>query len=504
MKKIIKTFAFLFCMGAITLTSCGGGSSANPNIPPAPIESDLKYDKTGKPIFKNVEIDFRSISIGSDGQIQQEIVNRFNEEFDGKIKVNRKQITHEQFSTNVVNTVISDPENAPHIIVGHGQRIDELQTQNIFLPLDNYLEKAKIDFSKEHYYENIINEMYYKEKDGSTKLYGLPLDIHSNVLIARKDIIEENGLTVPTNYEEFININRTLAKKAKEGTYKYRQPKKFDKTMSWNTMAAGSSLYPLYMSIEAYDDEMTYAITGPVQNGADIVNENGLPAWNTDSTVKYFENMRELMYPTDGSLPIIQKKLSYEFIDDFYKGNYVFCSTGPWNIAGYKQIIDSNIGFGANSFEDTMAIIPLSNIFAEKNNPNAHKIVGTSHAFSITKVVDSDTVGAACMVFADWMTKQYTDWLKGGHLPALKSAMQDTNFINDEFYKSIGQYFGKQEDYTLGGKTPFYNEIFGIERNYGLVEVWHQTFNENSQNKTIKQIVDEQYTNTLSLINDLV
>lgn len=389
------------------------------------------------------------------------------------------------------------------MIVGHGQRIDELQTQNIFLPLDGYLEKAKINFSKDHYYENIINDMYYKEKDGSYKLYGLPLDVHSNVLIARKDIIEENGLTVPTNYEEFINVNKTLAKKAKEGKYKYRQAKKFDKTMSWNTMNAGSKLYPLYMSIEAYDDEMTYAITGPVQNGTKIVNENGLPAWNTDSTVKYFENMRELMYPTDGSLPIIQKKLGYEFIDNFYKGNYVFCSTGPWNIAGYKQIINSNIGFGAGSFEDTMAIIPLSNIFAKTDNPEANKIVGTSHAFSLTKTVTSDTVGAACMVFADWMTKQYKDWLKGGHLPVLKSAMEDEEFINDEFYKAIGKYFGNQKNYTLGGKTPFYNEIFGIERNYGLVEVWHQTFNENSQNKTIKQIVDEQYTNTLSLINDL-
>lgn len=502
MKKIINYLAFLLSIGTITLSSCGG-SSDKPITPPAPAESDLKYDENGNPIFKNVEIDFWSISIGSDGQIQQEIVNRFNEEFDGKIKVNRKQITHEQFSTNVVNTVISDPENAPDLIVGHGQRIDELQTQNIFLPLDGYLEKAKINFSKDHYYENIINDMYYKEKDGSYKLYGLPLDVHSNVLIARKDIIEENGLTVPTNYEEFINVNKTLAKKAKEGKYKYRQAKKFDKTMSWNTMNAGSKLYPLYMSIEAYDDEMTYAITGPVQNGTKIVNENGLPAWNTDSTVKYFENMRELMYPTDGSLPIIQKKLGYEFIDNFYKGNYVFCSTGPWNIAGYKQIINSNIGFGAGSFEDTMAIIPLSNIFAKTDNPEANKIVGTSHAFSLTKTVTSDTVGAACMVFADWMTKQYKDWLKGGHLPVLKSAMEDEEFINDEFYKAIGKYFGNQKNYTLGGKTPFYNEIFGIERNYGLVEVWHQTFNENSQNKTIKQIVDEQYTNTLSLINDL-
>ena len=45
---------------------------------------------------------------------------------------------------------------------------------------------------------------------------------------------------------------------------------------------------------------------------------------------------------------------------------------------------------------------------------------------------------------------------------------------------------------SLGGKTPFYNEIFGIERNYGLVEVWHQTFNENSQNKTIKQTYYEK------------
>lgn len=76
MKKIINYLAFLLSIGTITLSSCGG-SSDKPITPPAPAESDLKYDENGNPIFKNVEIDFWSISIGSDGQIQQEIVNRW-------------------------------------------------------------------------------------------------------------------------------------------------------------------------------------------------------------------------------------------------------------------------------------------------------------------------------------------------------------------------------------------------------------------------------------------
>ena len=54
MKKIINYLAFLLSIGTITLSSCGG-SSDKPITPPAPAESDLKYDENGNPIFKNGE-----------------------------------------------------------------------------------------------------------------------------------------------------------------------------------------------------------------------------------------------------------------------------------------------------------------------------------------------------------------------------------------------------------------------------------------------------------------
>ena len=105
MKKIINYLAFLLSIGTITLSSCGGNSD-KPITPPAPAESDLKYDENGNPIFKNVEIDFWSISIGSDGQIQQEIVNRFKMNPDCK-HFSIVEITKEEFLQGI-NNILND------------------------------------------------------------------------------------------------------------------------------------------------------------------------------------------------------------------------------------------------------------------------------------------------------------------------------------------------------------------------------------------------------------
>ena len=48
--------------------------------------------------------------------------------------------------------------------------------------------------------------------------------------------------------------------------------------------------------------------------------------------------------------------------------------------------------------------------------------------------------------------------------------------------------------------TEYYSEVYGLEMNQGLNEVWHQTFNTQTQGKSIADIVDEQYRNSISII----
>ena len=102
----MKKMPFLLLSGAaLALAACqpggvpglGSSSSHDENHSEAPAssseesDSDLTYDADGNPVFENVELDFWSISIGSDGLIQQDIVDKFNEEYAGKIHVNRAE-----------------------------------------------------------------------------------------------------------------------------------------------------------------------------------------------------------------------------------------------------------------------------------------------------------------------------------------------------------------------------------------------------------------------------
>ena len=344
MKKVSIISQLLLPLMILSGCNNGGGNNSgnNPNsnnnnividTPSVDIKSDLEYDAEGKPVFKNVVLNFWSISIGADGAAQNEIVERFNEEFKGQIKIERQEKRHDQFDNALVSTITTDPKNAPDIVVGHGEKLAELQMQNIYQPLDAHIEAAKLDFSKDNYFENMMSHNLFMTSSGEEKLYGLPLDAHANVIVARKDIIEKNGYKVPTNRVEFEEVCKGLALKADQGKLKTRKSKSFGGT-SWTTASAGTRLYPFYASIEAGDDKFTYGLTGPMQNGSALVDENGLPAWNNAQTASYLQMFRNWMYPTDGSFPIIQQNLGYEFADGFYQGNYIFCNTGPWNIAG--------------------------------------------------------------------------------------------------------------------------------------------------------------------------
>ena len=505
MKKTKIIYSLLLASLFATSVSCTAKTPSN--NPPVDgggdknaLVNDIKYDEEGNPIFDGVELDFWSISIGSDGMIQQRIVDKFNKEHLGEISVARREVRHDEFSNTVVNTINVDPKHAPDLVVGHGPRVAELKSYNIFNKWDEAIKYSKIDFNRDHYQKAVMDDFYYD--DG---LYGIPLDCHSNILIYRKDIILQNGLAIPSNFDEMVEVCKQLAQKAKAGTYQFRTSASFSAgDISWQTKPAGTNLYPYYMCIEALDDEATYALTGVLQNGGKIVNEKGLPAFNTPEVINYFKRMRTLMYPTDGTLPIISETNPTEFIDQFYKGELVFASTGPWNLNGIKDTCNSKIGFGQDSFKDTVGVLPLSNMFAfDTTKEYAKTICGIAHAFSLSKTCTSATEAAAAAVFVDWMTKQYTEWLKGGHLPSLVSGMEDQEFLNSDFYQSIGQYLGNPANITLGGRTKYYTETFGSETNNGINEIWHQTFNTNTQNKTIEEIVEEQYKRSLALIADV-
>lgn len=474
-----------------------GGNSSNQDIidgPSVEVKTDLQYDADGNPIFKNVVLNFWSISIGYDGSVQNNIVDRFNEEFKGKIKVERQEKRHDEFDNALVSTITTDPKNAPDIVVGHGEKLAELQLQNIYQSLDQHIEAAKIDFSRDNYFENMMQHNLFKNSNGEEKLYGLPLDAHSNVIIARKDIIEKNGFKVPTNRVEFEEVCQGLALKAEQGRLKTRKSKSMGGTV-WTTVSQGTRLYPFYASIEAGDDKFTYGLTGPVQHGSALVDEDGYPAWNNSETAAYLKMFREWMYPTDDSFPIIQPNLGYEFIEGFYQGQHIFCNTGPWNVAGiYNTIENAALGFGPGSAESTLAVIPLQQLFTDDTSKDySYSTVCSSHSFSIPVTVTSQTKAAAAMVFADWMTKQYTEWLGAGHLPTLKSAYEDESFLNSDAYLAYGKDFGNPQYFTTGGKTRFYSESYGNEGTWGLCEAWRQALNPQTQNKSIEEILNDQF-----------
>ena len=178
----------------LALTSCGGGQNTSSQSSSDMVDNgDLQFDENGSVIFDNVELDMWSVTTGDDANTQDEIIATFNQMYQGMIKVNTTHTSRYDLETLLTSTMEFDKENAPDIFFSHGSRVSEYVDRGWLLPLEPILEKGDILIDKDDFVESLLSSTTV---DG--KIYGLPQDVHSSVIVVRKDILDKNGLAMPS------------------------------------------------------------------------------------------------------------------------------------------------------------------------------------------------------------------------------------------------------------------------------------------------------------------
>lgn len=437
--------------------------------------NDIQFDTFGDPIFtdekgKGIRLKVECVLDDPDFAYLKEVNNMFNDYYrNSGLQADLSSVNTGVFYTQLANKINTDPKNAPDVIIFHSERLTYFASQNILVPMDKTFELLgeNNEFTVDNYLENVIAECY--DKEGT--LYGVPLDVHSGVWFVRKDIIEKNGLKMPSTKAEFEAVCAALMEKKAAGTLWTRDmtavknkidalDDKFDtakinqiREEAWKQVGPETDFYPVEMSGADNIESGWIPQSAILQNGGQLSKADGTPAWEKSTGLK---SMLEMVEGWQGKY-IGENRDSQTIFKNLGNGNAIFGCEGPWLIVKNLNDFDNYLG------EGSLGILSLSGLYADDaTSATANLIYGVGHAFSITDTVAnaSGTHRVAAALYAKYMTENAIRYTASGHIPACKSVLNSKEYKESEAYNRYLKYMGQPEDYVMLGNTPFFSPVY--------------------------------------------
>ncbi|MCC8136898.1 MAG: extracellular solute-binding protein [Clostridiales bacterium] len=131
-----------------------------------------------------------------------EVIERFNEDYDGVYHVTAITTNLEEYYTKL-NSLVAAGDTPDVFIVSPGPNFDVYVDPGIAAPLDEYLEADgwKETFSS----DAVFSQMTYDDS-----IYAVPLNIAAACVFYNTEMFENAGVEVPTTWDEFLEVCQTL------------------------------------------------------------------------------------------------------------------------------------------------------------------------------------------------------------------------------------------------------------------------------------------------------
>lgn len=493
MKKLLALILTL-CLLVIPLTACPEPPDDGGNTLEG--DGDIVRDADGNIVYDNVKLTMWSVTTGDDAATQDAIVEQFNQMYKGMIEVEVVHYSRYDLESLLSNTMQFDQENAPDILFNHGSRSTEYNDRGWLQEVDFFFEKSGALYDKEDFVPSLLESVTI---DG--KAYGMPIDCHSTVLCIRVDILEKNGLKIPTNYAELVEVCDKAAELAANNNLWIRGEN--SEGYSATEWRKASTAVPYTAFPMSFGDMWVHEFVGytaALQNGASFVGADGMPSWNTDAAAGGITTLKEMIFPTSTSVNkhALSKDYgsSYDVGDaPFLKGECIFKLQGPWAWQKELQTFDTMMGKDGGS--SNIATRSISNLFAkDASNANASKIKGEGHAITLMKTVKSYTKACAATLFMEYMaTNSGIEWAKRGHLPAVRSVAASSDYTSNPAYDAYVKYWGTPEDYVVIPPTKYYSYVDTYFKN-----AVQKALAGSYKDQDVKGLLDEQYRDCVEYI----
>ena len=435
--------------GNVPTTSGGGApsTSVKPNDPileTDSIKDDVTKDADGLVEFdEEVQIRVWSI-IGDPDQVKfQAIVDQFNEDYLGEIKVNITYQGHFDYYTALDTTWKNDFESFPDVCFMHNEKTTEYAAKGYLYPLDSLYDRAGVPMDFTDVYENIDRVTKY-----AGHRFAVPVDAHGFLTYLRQDIIKKNGLGfegntrfIPNSRAEYQSLLEGLRAKADAGELLIRNINR-GQDHTWKKASKDAFFPSFHQSTDPDGLSALYANGGSMLNGDQkkigFNKNNGFVTYVTDQVERYNNRL------------IGESATNQEM---FAAGNTIMFTEGPWWASNTFEGSWNNSELrtaGSNGVTAEDAADPVYSkpfiashpngwwtLEENASNENANKWYGNGHAVSITRHATSMQKVAAALTFIKYYTQGYneqkkmhnlTNWCSSGHIPAWKNVYESEDY----------------------------------------------------------------------------
>lgn len=408
-----KTLLLVSCVGLMSmiLASCHTAGKKTSSTSDEPISRD----SSGNIDFKDVTIDFWNPITGADSTNMSALVNMFNEEYDGRIKVLESPTAETEYYEMLPIQI--QQNQGPDVALVHSYKIPNYAlTGGVLRPIQPIMETAGVDIKREDYITDVYDAMSY---EGT--LYGIPLDIHTTGIYYNKTMMKQLNITsVPTNRAELIAAAKKCQNSTIDGTWGL--PMATEWPSEWSLTSA------FY------------------QNGGTEVLDDDKPGFNNDIGKKSVEMISNLVHVEKISPTNVAVDADLMM---FKQGKALFHINGDWMLNGIVEAAE------AKNFE--FGVIPMSKMFTDDpNGANANDIAARSHCFILPQGNKRAIRQQAAMVFIKYVTEHAYEWAKCGHIPASNLARET------EEYKALPYQpqFGDISHFRVNQPNPYWQEAF--------------------------------------------
>ena len=331
--------------------------------------------------YAQTEVVWWDFFTGGDGVRLKSMIDAFNESHPD-IKITPTTLEWGiPFYTKVQTSVATG--QGPDIMTYHLSRYPLGHEQGVLSPITDE-ELASVELSKDDYPENLVEATTFDDQ-----MYGIPFDIHPQILYFNRDILREAGLLgddgMPTGIEGIDNFNAALAEVAETGNL----PLSFatDYGVGWRIF---------YTLLKQQGGEV-------IQDDEVVMGEEGLTALQTMTDwVANGYARKNVDYPASVAL--------------FTSGEAAFHLNGVWEV---PTMVD--LAANGELFDWGAMAIPV--LFDQPAS------WADSHTFAIPNNPDmSPEKRAAVLEVIAWMNKNSITWASAGHIPAYRPVVASPEY----------------------------------------------------------------------------
>lgn len=335
---------------------------------------------------EEIKLTFWNGFTGADGPVLIEVVDRFNEEYAGRININMEIMPWDTLYQKLPLAISTD--EAPSFILTGSEIIPSYVESGSLMPLDDFWTVTGIN-------ESDINQAALDICKYDGQYYSIPMEQFFMILYWNKDLFEEAGLdpeTPPETWDELASYAAQITDRVNE-QYGWGQPVK------WASQSFTSLIWA---------------------NGGDIVDlekkKSVLDSSENIESFKFLQNLATSSSPIGITGPDLDNLIN--------AGNLGMYITGPWMIPGLQE---NNINFG-------MARTP-------KGSADQYSLVDIC-GFEIPSTTSEEEKLAVYEFIAYWNSHDICkEWsVRNGFPPYLKSVIEDADIQSDPILSVISKF----------------------------------------------------------------